>query len=567
MVCVLVLLYAIRHRDTVGSIPFIFLMSSITLWQIGYMLWLISSVPETKVLLDKISYIGVVTIAPAWIAFALQYSGDKKWLSPLRVVLLLIIPLITLILAWTNESHWLIWRDYDFYQYGYILLQHVHYGIGFWVLIAYTYFLLLIGSLLIIKTVLYSSPFYRRQAVLLISGVTLPWIGNALYVFKISNIPGLDFTPFLLGISGILVGIGLYFFRLLSIVPIARKALIEGTDEGLLILDGNNRVVDLNPACRKILNIDTPEVIGEQIINVWKIDPNILSRYIDVMKVNTEVQIDNKDGLKIYSLRIQPLYKDNGIFLGRLVTLHDITDMRRAQMEKNRIQKLETIELMAGGIVHDFNNHISIINGNLKLIEMATKTGKDIFSYIDKIYNASGKAATLTKQLLTFTKGIEPQKELLDLRALIRETAELLLSASPVNYSIDYPEDIWQLKADEDLLEQVFSNLIINADQAMPDGGLLEIQVRNVVSAVNLPETLEPATKYIMIILKDQGIGIPKDQLQKIFDPYFTTKQKGSGLGLAVCHAIIKKHAGYISVKSTIAKGTTFLIYLPAVPS
>ncbi|MDO9547522.1 MAG: histidine kinase N-terminal 7TM domain-containing protein [Candidatus Marinimicrobia bacterium] len=564
-VCLLVLMYAIRHRETTGSPAFILLMGSITFWQIAYMIWLLALNPSVKVLFDKISYIGVVFVAPGWLFFAFQYSGERVWWSLRRVAIILVIPLIILLLAWTNEYHWLIWRDYDFYPAGNILLQNVHYGPGFWALTAYSYFLLLIGSLIIIKTVLHASPFYRRQAFFLLAGVAFPWLGNILYVFKIVDIPGLDLTPFMLGISGVLVGVGLYFFRLLSIVPIARKALIEGTDDGLLIMDGNNRIVDLNPACRKILNIKVKNVIGELINNVWSGNLSLLGKYIDVMKLHTEIQVGNSGETIFYNLRIQPLYKDNGIFLGRLITLRDTTELRKAQMKKNRIQKLETIEIMAGGIAHDFNNHLSIIDGNLKLIELAYADGKDISKYIGKIYGASQKAGTVTKQLLTFTKGIEPQKELIEIPEFLNELADLLLSASKANYTVDIPENLWAVNADKDLLGQVFSNLIINADQAMPGGGTIEFQCSNIESDAELPDMLNPENQYVRIKIRDQGIGIPRDQMIKIFDPYFTTKQKGSGLGLAISFAIIQKHDGYISVESTVGQGTVFTVYLPAV--
>jgi len=565
VVCLLVLVYAIRHRETTGSSAFIVLMGSVTLWQIAYMMWLLSPNPSVKVLFDKISYIGIVLVAPGWLWFSFQYSGEKKWMSPIRIAIVLIIPLIILLLAWTNEYHWLIWRDYDFYPAGAILLQNVHYGPGFWILVCYTYFLLLIGSFIIINTVLHAPSFYRRQASFLLAGVLFPWLGNAVYVFQIVNIPGLDFTPFLLGLSGILVGAGLYFFRLLSIVPIARKVLIEGIEEGLLILDGSNRIVDLNPACRMIMNIQTENVIGELITNAWSGNPTLLERYIDVMNLHTEIQIENSGNTLFYNLQIQPLYKDNSVFLGRLITLRDITELRKIQIEKNRTQKLETIELMAGGIAHDFNNHLTIIDGNLKLIEMAFANGKDISKYISKIQGASQKAEAMTKQLLTFTKGFEPNKKIIEIPEFLNELADLLLSTSNVQYTIDVPENLWTINADRDLLGQVFSNLIINADQAMPGGGVIELQCGNIESNKGLPDVLNPEHRYIRIRIKDQGVGIHWEQMTKIFDPYFTTKLKGSGLGLAISFAIIQKHDGHILVESTIGLGTVFTVYLPAI--
>ncbi len=567
VISLLVLMYAFRHRDTVGSRAFIVLMSAVSLWQLAYLFWLLSVNPSAKVLFDKISYIGVVLVAPGWLWFALQYAGERRWVKPGWILATLVVPVIILILVWTNDYHWLIWRDYDFYNAGGVVLQNVHYGPAFWVVIVYSYLLLLIGSLLIITTVLKTSRYYRYQSFFLLIGALLPWAGNILYVFKVIDMPGLDFTPFMLGVSGVCVGIGLFFFHLLSIVPIARKTLIDKTEDGLLILDGNNRVVDLNPACRKIMDIRDSQVIGEQIINIWKNSPELLNRYIDTMKAHNVLQFERSGELVYYDVRIQPLYKDNGTFLGRLITIRDITEIRRAQMDRDRIQKLETFEIMAGGIVHDFHNHLSIIDGNLKLIELALADGKDINKYLGKIQEASQKANAVTRQLLTFTKGIEPRKEIVNIVALLKETADLLLSASEVELELNIAEDVWTIKADKGLLTQVFSNLIINADQAMPKGGILKIRAVNVQSAAELPEILDPSLHYVKICFRDQGVGIPEEQLIRIFDPYFTTKPKGSGLGLAVSFTIVKKHNGYISVQSVLGKGTTFTVFLPVATS
>lgn len=566
VISLLVLMYAIRHRDTVGSRAFIVLMSAVTLWQLAYLFWLLSVNPAMKVLFDKISYIGVVLVAPGWLWFALLYAGERRWVTPRWICITLILPVCMLLLAWTNDYHWLIWRDYDFYNIGSVVLQHVHYGPAFWVIIVYSYLLLLIGSYLIIRTVLRTTRYYRYQSLFLLIGALLPWAGNVLYVFKVIDIPGLDFTPFMLGLSGICVGIGLFFFHLLSIVPIARKTLIDKTEDGLLILDGNNRVVDLNPACRKILGIRESQIIGEQLTKVWKNRP-LLEKYIDKMKAHSVEQVERFGELFYYDVRIQPLYKDNGTFLGRLVTIRDITEIRRAQMDRDRTQKLETFEIMAGGIVHDFHNHLSIIDGNLKLIELALADGKEINKYLGKIQEASKKANAVTRQLLTFTKGIEPRKEIINLADLLKETAELLLSASEVKYKLIIAEDLWKIDGDRELLTQVFSNLIINADQAMPGGGILKIRAVNVQSPAELPEILDPSLHYVKICFRDQGVGIPEEQLIRIFDPYFTTKPKGSGLGLAVSFTIVKKHNGYISVKSVLGKGTTFNVFLPVATS
>jgi len=165
---------------------------------------------------------------------------------------------------------------------------------------------------------------------------------------------------------------------------------------------------------------------------------------------------------------------------------------------------------------------------------------------------------------LTFTKGIKPVKEPLSIAPIVQETAKLILSTSKVSYQLKIPPDLWQVNADKNLMVQVLENLIINANQAMPEGGTILITAENIKPSPLLPKPLKMTDSYVKLSCKDQGVGIPKEQLNKIFDPYFTTKSQGSGLGLAICDAIIRKHEGYIAVESVVGKGSTFTVFLPA---
>jgi len=564
VICILVLLYAIRHREIASSPAFILLMGAIIEWLICYLMWMVTDDVQLKVLLSKIEYIGVIMVAPAWLLFAVQYAGHNKWISVNNIALIFILPIVTLILVWTNEQHWLIWDGYNFHWKHDILLPDLKYGHWFWVQTAYSYLLLLIGTLLILRRVFESSQYYRNQAIVLVVGVLVPWFGNILYVLQIGFIPGLDPTPFCFAISGILLGAGLFYFRLLSIVPIARNLVVENMEDGLLVLDGNNQIVDLNRACLKIFGWSLRKVVGKNITDVWNYNKELLRKFSEALNVRSEITLEKNEAIYYYGLQIQPLYNRNNSYLGRLITLHDITELREAQMELQRQRKQESIELIAGGVAHDFSNFLSIIMGNLKLVRIACKEHRDIKDYLQRIYDSAQKAAAITSQLLTITKGIEPVKEPLSLSPIVQETADLLLSTSKVSYRLESPPDLWRVYADKNLMVQVLENLIINADQAMPEGGTILITAENIKSSPLLPKSLKMTGSYVKLSFKDQGIGIPREQLSKIFDPYFTTKEKGSGLGLAICDAIIRKHEGNIAVESVVGKGSTFMVYLPA---
>ncbi|HAS17630.1 MAG TPA: hypothetical protein DCR39_07050 [Nitrospiraceae bacterium] len=240
----------------------------------------------------------------------------------------------------------------------------------------------------------------------------------------------------------------------------------------------------------------------------------------------------------------------------------DISEQKKMEEELIKAQKLDSIGLLAGGIAHDFNNILTAVLGNISLSRFSLKPEDDIYN---KLYEAESgllKAQALTRQLLTFSKGGEPMKKTLSLGHVIKEATDFALRGSNVKCVYTIAEDLRSVEADEGQISQVIHNLIINADQAMPQGGNITIRCDNVT--IDTEDSL-PYKKgdYLRVSIEDIGIGIPREHFQKIFDPYFTTKQKGSGLGLSTAYSIIKRHDGVITVDSTLGIGTTFHIYLP----
>jgi signal transduction histidine kinase/CheY-like chemotaxis protein len=243
----------------------------------------------------------------------------------------------------------------------------------------------------------------------------------------------------------------------------------------------------------------------------------------------------------------------------------EIDEKERMQEDLIRVQKLESTGVLAGGIAHDFNNLLSIIIGNLSLAQIHAKKDDKIFKILIDTEKTCFRARDLTKQLLTFSKGGSPVKKTMSIIDLIKETVIFALRGSNVGYAFSITPELFSVKVDEGQMNQVISNIVINAGHAMPEGGTVIITGENIEIAPEKTFTtpLQPGA-YIRISIKDHGTGIAKKNLQSIFDPYFTTKPTGSGLGLATAHSIIEKHKGFISVQSQEAKGSTFHIYLPA---
>ncbi len=254
--------------------------------------------------------------------------------------------------------------------------------------------------------------------------------------------------------------------------------------------------------------------------------------------------------------------KDNNI-LGVVLVFRDITMEKKMTEELQRAQRLESIGLLAGGLAHDFNNLLTAIWSNITLAKSLTVPGAELYRRLIEAESATSRAQNLTTQLLAFSKRNKPVRKPISMAQLLNDVTCFALSGSNVCCKLQVADDLWAVEADEGQIHQVISNLIINADQAMPEGGTVRVCAENV--AVGSGEGLPlPAGKYVRITVQDEGVGIPQEHLSKIFDPYFTTKQKGSGLGLAIGYRIVSQHGGIIDVESQVGAGSTFRVYLPA---
>ena len=247
-----------------------------------------------------------------------------------------------------------------------------------------------------------------------------------------------------------------------------------------------------------------------------------------------------------------------------IATIEDITELKEHEKEQQKIEKLESLGVLAGGIAHDFNNILTGIMANISFARALIDPGHKSYNPLGEAEKASRRAAELAQQLLTFSKGGEPHKKVISVQNLIQEAVSLMLRGSNVKAVVDIPETIHAVDVDEGQISQVLNNIIINSTQAMPGGGALTILA---VNKFLLESNIYNLTKgsYIKMTLKDEGCGISKENMTKIFDPYFTTKIKGTGLGLASAYSIISRHNGHIAVDSIVDQGTVFTIYLPSI--
>jgi PAS domain-containing protein len=254
----------LETRGTPGAETLALLMTGVCIWATAYALELSGADLPTKIVWAKVEYIGIATVPVAWLAFALQYTDREGRLTPRNLALLSALPVVTLLLAWTNEAHGLVWRSTGLDEEGPFLALEVDHGGWFWVHLTYSYLLLLVGTTLLISMLTRSPNLYRKQNLALLVAVSIPWVGNGAYVLGLSPVPNLDLTPFAFLLSGMAIALGLYRFRLLDIVPIARENVTEGMADGVVVLDMQDRVVDMNPAAERFLGSSARKAIGRE---------------------------------------------------------------------------------------------------------------------------------------------------------------------------------------------------------------------------------------------------------------------------------------------------------------
>jgi signal transduction histidine kinase/CheY-like chemotaxis protein len=249
------------------------------------------------------------------------------------------------------------------------------------------------------------------------------------------------------------------------------------------------------------------------------------------------------------------------------VAVTDITERKRVEADHLILEKLESTGILAGGLAHDFNNLLTVILLDLELAQTLTPVGGELAQLLTEARKAAVTASSLTQQLITFAKGGAPVRQPSHLAGVIQESVLPALSGSNVRCEFSLAEDLWVAEVDAGQIGQVIRGMVLNAREAMPNGGVVSVRAENVVLG-SLEQPSLPAGEYVRVSIADKGVGVAKDVLPKIFDPYFSTKQggkqRGMGLGLTICHAIVQKHEGAIAVESTVGVGTTFHVYLPS---
>jgi len=353
---------------------------------------------------------------------------------------------------------------------------------------------------------------------------------------------------------------------------------LRAIGDGVITCDVNGKVIMMNNEAEKLTGWSSKEAIGQPLKSVFDVTVDLATQakaqksgYRNeaqsiLVNLPETVTLTSKGGdERIIEQVASPIRDSKNEIGGVVLVFRDITERQRSEAERRKAETLEQLGLLAGGIAHDFNNLLTAIIGNISLASLLLPPDDEMATRLDDAKNASMRARDLAQQLLTFARGGAPIKKTASIGKLIQDTVSFSLRGSRNRSEFDFAPDVAPAEIDAGQISQVIANLVVNADQAMPNGGTLYVKCDNFCYDTNdaLIPDLAPGD-YVRLRIRDEGVGIPEKYMKRIFDPYFTTKAKGNGLGLATAYSIIKNHNGLMTVESEVHVGTTFTIYLPA---
>ncbi len=593
------------QRDRL-PIAFPIFQAGVTLWLLAYT-WEFSTLDlNAKILASKIEYIGIAISPTAWLVYTIHYAQLDRRLKLIHRWLLCIEPALVVISVWTNEFHGQIWRQIEILPISAYLasLQIIH-GPFFYFHTVYSYGVAIWATTLLLRTLVRSPGLYRGQVATLLISASAPWLGNILYIVNttyllptnkslyrsdLSALWLIDWTPFGFLITGLAVLWGRWRFRLWDAVPVARDTLVEGMQDGVLVLDRQNRIIDLNPAIQSVLNLPTARALGQpasQILAPW---PLLLSQLLEASDqhrlITHEQSIEGKTSW--YEISLSPLQNSRRKPLGQLLVWRDVTPQKIIERELARARDAAESASQAKSrflatMSHELRTPLNAILGYSELLQQDCKLKgyTDLIEDLSTIHTAGDNLLSLINNVLDFSK-VEAGKfsiflESFDVVLLVLEVSRIvepLMQKNKNRLQVDYSEDIQAVYSDSGKIRQILLNVLGNAAKFTAEGVVtlsvkpLDVEQSGSVQYAEPPE--QPASPaWIRFQVQDTGIGMTPEQLQRVFQAFVQAEEStshhygGTGLGLALSQSFCHMIGGAISVESALGKGSIFTVDLP----
>jgi PAS domain S-box-containing protein len=572
VICAALLPYVWLRRDRPGATPLTALLFAVGIWSLGNALEMVTVELDAKLLWVRTSYLGIVLVPATWLLFALQYSGAGDWLQR-RTWLLAIEPLLVTIMVWTSKHHTLHWDSiYLSREFSYWFME-VSYGLAFWTHAAYSNVLIVGGTIVLLRRLFSESHLYRTQLAAVLVGLAFPWISNLVYILGLNPYPFIDPTPFMFTITGVAITWGLYRFQLFELVPLARAAIVEEMDNGLLVLDDQSRIADLNPAAEHLLGVSAGKLLrhplAEVLPSLWQV---LRSSLTD--EATSEVGFAHAGSLRSYAVRVSPVRVEPNRLGGYLVMLFDITEQKAREAELERLKdaaesanraKSEFLASMS----HELRTPLNAIIGYSELLQEGSgesnRSDEDAAD-LAKITDSGRHLLALVNDILDLSRIEADRLQLHAVKFVLNEVLQDVANA--VQPQVKKNHNVFEvltdgapehLNADPVRLRQCLLNLLSNALKFTKDGS-----VELTAYAAERDDA-----KLVVFRVCDTGIGMTPEQLIRIFQPFVqadsstTRRYGGTGLGLAITRRLASLMGGDVSVESVEGEGSTFIMWLP----
>lgn len=601
-----VALLSLRRRNTPGGLALGLMQLAVTEWQVGTAFEIATPVLADKILWAKIEYLGSLSVAPCLLIFAIQFSGHEAWLKRRNVARLFIVPVITWLLAATNEWHGWIWNRFTLAPASANLLIYGH-GPAFWIgVVGYSYLLSLLSTLLIVQASLKWSGIYRRRTMMMILGIAIPWLGSVAYLFPLNEAPWLDLSPVAFTISGVLAANVLLRYGLFELVPVARGLLIEEMADGVMVVDQCQRVIDANPAVCHMLGGSVDPNRGRPLSDLPLPWQDVLKRAAAPEDTTFEIALPapaqpratvppgmNGDRAQWVEVRSVPLSDQTANLRGHLVVLHSITKRKEAEEQVHKLnaeleqrvaertaqleertrelseanKKLKDLDRLKSKFIADVSHELRTPLANVALYLSLLERGKpekhDL--YLATAKNQAALLTTLVEGILDLSyldeKPDRPAGEPANLNELVAAAVDVQrprAEAAGLDLVFRPTADLPPVLGDKLKLGQVIENLLTNALIYTRSGG-----VTLATSYLALPPS-------VCLEVTDTGTGIDAADLPHIFERFYRGQNvgqstiAGAGLGLAIVKAIVEAHGGTVEVDTRPGSGSTFRVRLSA---
>lgn len=571
-----------QRRRVPGAVAFMALTTAVAVYTLGYMLELGSLNVPTITLFAKFEFIGVAFMPVAWLTLALVFTRPDTPLSRRQLVALCLIPIVTVLMAWTNEWHGLMWQTIGLDRtYGFASWQATY---GLWYVVHIVYFQLLTftGIFLLFSNITHSPTLYRRQVGMILASQLVPWVVNALYFSRLLRLP-FNPTAFALAVGGLFIAWAVFRFQFLDLVPVARNVVIDTMSDGVLVLDQHNRIVDFNRAAQAISG-RPHSLIGWEITAVWPEFRTLLALNPEADSLETELArpLAGK-GSTSFAVRVTPLLDRRQHLHGRVVTLVDITERKEVEdalrAAKEAAEKASRETEMASlaksaflrNVSHELRTPLTVVSLYTEILQkLAHNKGYDeLTPRLEQIHSAARHLSHVVNDILDLSKieagAIDLQEELFDVRLLLAELAEMaqpLVTKNDNTFQLNVADDLGYVYTDPTKLRQILLNLLSNAAKFTAAG---EIKL----NVTRRPSRFEQGLETIRFELQDTGIGMTPEQAAEIFEPFtqldnsHARKYEGTGLGLTISRHYCHMMDGELTVHSEPQKGSVFTVEIP----